>query len=96
MRKLAFALIISAMATTTHAGSDKASFLNCGVKLGGTKMAYKASVEGKDAKNSKNSYTAGPLDPQTNSFNTAAPVSTKKAEPRLPPTFTVAKFGCSW
>lgn len=96
MRKLALILIIAAMATTAHAGSDKGSFLNCGVKLGNSKDVYKPNVEAKDTISSKQQYAVELLNPQASNFNAAAAKPRVKAEPRLPATFTVAKLGCSW
>jgi hypothetical protein len=107
MIKLALALLITAMAATASArGTDRFAFLQCGVKLGGTYLTYKASSPEPSKKDARMNHVAGVAKAEPTGFTLSAAStsssptrqtgSSSTIEFRLPRKVTVATIGCSW
>lgn len=107
MIKLVLALLITAMAASASArGNDRFAFLQCGVKLGGTYLTYKAASKETGRKNSRMDHVAGVAKADSSRFTLSAASTTLSAaartgssstiEFRLPRKVTVATIGCSW
>jgi hypothetical protein len=85
------------MATTAHASGSKFSFLECGLQLAGISRAHKPSsrpVKKQEPSSKQVTRSIVISGPALYSFTGAQSNITGRR--RMPPTFTVAKFGCSW
>lgn len=96
MNKLACVLALSALASTAHAGGDNQSFMQCGVKLGGTEVVYTGHEAAKTEQRKRVTYRTGLVGSDASGISEVARAKARREEKRLPPTFTVAQFGCSW
>ena len=96
MKRIMSVLALTALASTAHAGSDKQSFFQCGVKLGGTEVAYSGSQSSKTQERKQVTYRTGLLGSDASGISELARAKTRQVEKRLPLTVTVAQFGCSW
>jgi hypothetical protein len=107
MIKLVLALVITAMAATASArGTDRFAFLQCGVKLGGKYLTYKASPQETSRKYSRMNHVAGVAETEPSRFTLSAASTASSPTPqtgssstiefRLPRKITVATIGCSW
>jgi hypothetical protein len=110
MNKIVFALVITAMTTSTSTANardnDPFAFLQCGVKLGGKYLAYNASPDTKSFKDTRMNHVAGMIKAEPRGgFMTETSAASSTADPtdpsntlefRLPPKITLAGVGCSW
>lgn len=100
--KVALALLVYAFSTAVHAGgAENSSLLQCGVNLGGKTLTYEAAAAAQDKRDNRMNHVAGTAVAQQLQFTTtmandAMSGTTKTSDTRLPPTFTLAIFGCSW
>lgn len=90
-----------ACALGAHAGEDDGSLLQCGVRLGGSELAYRpASVasRGRAVNFKRQSANAEGLRPAA--FAEAPPTSFEfrnaHANRRLPAVLAIARVGCTW
>ena len=96
VKGLALTLLISAMAGTAHAGESWLFPFHCGLQLGGSATFQKSYSEPTrkrvSAKNRavKSIVASGP---GVAAFTGAKPNNIGRR--RMPPTFTLAKIGCS-
>lgn len=101
MNKLLAALALSALASNAFAGGDNQSFMQCGVKLGGTEVVYTGQTASKQEERKQVNYraeltTTGLIGSDASGISEVARAKTRQMERRLPMTVTVAQFGCSW
>ncbi|MFK7977726.1 MAG: hypothetical protein AB8C02_16465 [Halioglobus sp.] len=96
MNKLLASLALCALASHAQAGSDNQSFMQCGVKLGGTEVVYTGQPASKREERKQVTYRTGLIGSDASGISEVARAKARQVEKRLPMTVTVAQFGCSW
>ena len=97
VRRVAFTLLVSVMATTAHAGAPKLSLFNCGVQFGGNTKIQKAYPAPKKDRGYGADQTVKSIESKKTGVATFIGArSNEIGRRRLPPAFTVARVGCSW
>ena len=97
MKIFTFTVLLFVLANSAHAGIGKLSPLRCGLQLGDTSKLQRAYT----APRSHQVYGNNPV---TKSIEVNVPTlatvtgttAGSKVRRRLPPTYTLARFVCSW
>ena len=93
---LALAFALPVLASTANAAGNNSSFMQCGIKFAGAEVAQSSQSEGKNQQRKKVTYRTGLLGSDASGVSEFSRAKSKREDRRLPPTFTVAQFGCSW
>lgn len=96
MNKIICVLALTALASNAQAGDDNRSFMQCGIKLGGTEVVYSGQAASKREQRKQVTYRTGLIGSDASGISEVARAKAKQIEKRLPLTVTVAQFGCSW
>jgi hypothetical protein len=95
--KFAMALMVCGLATTAQADDARASLLRCGIKLGGSsevQLTFSGASKIRKRGQHQAVKASAHEDLAPRAFTDAISKPTRRQ--RTPPTFTLAKFECSW
>lgn len=96
-KRAAFTLLITAIASTAHAGGAGSFLFRCGFKAGGTEKVQQLRFESRSKK--KKSYAPDFTPPKAVGLDTsvaARPSAISVGRYREPPTLTITSFRCTW
>ncbi|MEH6570763.1 MAG: hypothetical protein V7709_16910 [Halioglobus sp.] len=97
MKLFALAVLMSVLATSAHAGSGKLSLLHCGLQLGDSSKLQRTYTAPRSQQVYGNNQVVKSIEvnvPTLAAFTGAK--SSSAGRRRLPPTYTLARFVCSW
>ena len=97
LQSVALVFALAVMATGAHAGGNKFSLLNCGLKLGGTAKQQQTSTAPQKRREEGSRQAAKTFDASRLGVTTySGAVSNSTGRRKMAPKFTFAKAGCSW